>query len=145
MQQQHAWEAALALVLLFLGLSAWFLSGSLPSGQGPIGPAFFPRILAGILILGSTTHLFSLWQQGGLLLGRAREARLRAFWRVGALWGALWLAPWLLPKLGLVPTAVLYGMLSAALLRGRWSEVLLLGLVLAVLLYLIFAELLKVS
>ena len=144
MQQQRPWEAALALVLLLLGLSAWYLSGNLPSGQGPIGPAFFPRILAGILILGSTALLLSLWQQGGLPLGQAREARFRAFWREGTLWGALWLAPWLLPKLGLVPTAVLYGMLTAALLRGRWLEVLLLGLVLGMLVYFIFGELLKV-
>lgn len=144
MQQQRVWEAALALVLLFLGLSAWFLSGSLPSGQGPIGPAFFPRILAGILIIGSATLLLSLWQQGGLSLGRVREAHFSAFWRGGALWAALWLTPWLLPKLGLVPTAVLYGMLSTTLLRGRWSEVVLLGLVLGVLVHLVFGELLGV-
>ncbi|PZA06206.1 MULTISPECIES: tripartite tricarboxylate transporter TctB family protein [unclassified Meiothermus] len=143
MQQQRVWEGVVALVAVFLGLAAWYLSGNLPPGQGGTpGPAFFPRILAGILVLGGLALLAAVGRQGGFRPVRAPS--MGSFWRMGLLWGALWLVPWLLPKLGLVLTAVVYSMLTAALLGARWSEVLSLGVVVGVLVQLVFAELLKV-
>ncbi|WP_276958855.1 tripartite tricarboxylate transporter TctB family protein [Allomeiothermus silvanus] len=145
MQQERAWEAIVALIAVLLGLFVWYLSGDIPPGQGGApSPAFFPRTLAGILVLGGSALLISVWRQGGLKPLGMSGADLGSLWRLGILWGALWFTPWLLPRLGLVLTAVLYGMLAATLLGARRSEVLLLGLVVGVLVHLVFAELLKV-
>ncbi|WP_243095604.1 tripartite tricarboxylate transporter TctB family protein [Thermus thalpophilus] len=143
MQEERVWEALVALIAVFLGLAVWHFSGSLPPGQGGApGPAFFPRILAGILVLGGLALLARVGRQAGLK--PFWTLRRESFVRMVLLWSALWLLPWLLPKLGLVFTAVVYSMLTAALLGARRAEVLYLGLVVGALVQLVFAELLKV-
>jgi putative tricarboxylic transport membrane protein len=119
------WERLGAGLALALGLAALGLSQGLPRLEGGYpGPSLFPQILGAILTASGLT-----------LLVRKSRTRTPAPTRLTPLLGMgafLPLAPWFLGYLGLIPTAALYAVVAALLLRSQWWEALGAGLFVAI-------------
>jgi len=119
------WERLGAGLALALGLAALGLSQGLPRLEGGYpGPSLFPQILGAILTASGLT-----------LLVRKSGTRTPASTRLTPLLGMgafLPLAPWFLGYLGLIPTAALYAVVAALLLRSQWWEALGAGLFVAI-------------
>jgi putative tricarboxylic transport membrane protein len=119
------WERLGAGLALALGLAALGLSQGLPRLEGGYpGPSLFPQILGAILTASGLTLLVR--KSGTRTPAPTRLARLLG---MGAF---LPLAPWFLGYLGLIPTAALYAVVAALLLRSQWWEALGAGLFVAI-------------
>jgi putative tricarboxylic transport membrane protein len=126
------WERLGAGLALALGLATLGLSQGLPRLEGGYpGPSLFPQILGAILTASGLTLLVRKSGTRTRKSGTRTPAptRLTPLLGMGAF---LPLAPWFLGYLGLIPTAALYAVVAALLLRSQWWEALGAGLFVAI-------------
>lgn len=124
------------LLMIVVGVIAFYMALNYPFGSSlRMGPGYFPRVLAGLLIA------FGIWI--GLRGLRTGE-------KVEGVWGwkplalitvALVVFGWMMERAGLVPSLIaLFGISALAGPDFRWKEVVVLTLVMIAFAYGVFIE-----
>lgn len=130
--------------VLLLALSGFVLATtrSFPQGQGTLGPAFFPNLVAGLLIAFS---LALLWQ---VFRGADQEApaapRRQTLWVMVAVIAYVVLLPILGFLVATPALLVITGLLLAESAQRWWKPVLASSVVTTAVLYLLFVQVLHV-
>jgi hypothetical protein len=131
-----------AIVMIALGVLIIQVSGSFPAIVGTLGPNFFPRMLAGLLIAFSAAILIIAWRQkDDEPIEPPQKSTLFIF-------ASLVIYILILPYLGFLAATPLFLLLSGFLLaediRKWWKKILVSSVVSTGSLYYLFAVLLNV-
>lgn len=135
---RHPKDFWIGIIFLFFGLAAIFIGRDYAMGSaGRMGPAYFPTILGGLLVVVGALGAIRAFLRNGEAIGRFHIRELVLVLTAVVLFGAL------MRGAGLVPAAIVLVVLSArASPKFRWREALLLAAGLAAFSVLVFAKLL---
>ncbi|UQN10258.1 tripartite tricarboxylate transporter TctB family protein [Deinococcus sp. QL22] len=147
MEQEHpGWELGLSIFLILIGIAVWVLTAAFPPlDDGAPGPALFPRVIGGGLVVGGGLLAWSAIKD---LRGRiptlpflaSRAGLLKVFATIAI--GAA--VPFLLPYITLVGGAAVAACLFTLLIGGDVPRSLGVGVVTALIVYGVFGKLLGV-